>query len=79
MQDKFEQKNRRLWTENEYKNIEKFIKMHIDCGLFVKLELIKKEEVLPPQLPEIKIPIKAHKINEPTKIKLNLKLRGKRM
>lgn len=42
MQDKFEQVKKRLWHEKEYKKFDKFIQVHRDCGLYLKLELNKQ-------------------------------------
>ena len=37
MQDKFDQKIKKLWSEKEFRMIERFIHMHKACGLYVKL------------------------------------------
>ena len=38
MQDKFDQKFKKLWSEMEFNQIERFIHMHKACGLIVRLQ-----------------------------------------
>ncbi len=38
MQDKFDQKFKKLWSEMEFNQIERFIHMHKNCGLIVRLQ-----------------------------------------
>ena len=37
LQDKFDQKLRRLWTDHEYHLIERFMHMHKPCGMYAQL------------------------------------------
>jgi hypothetical protein len=43
LQDKFDQKIKRLWTDHQYNLIERFIHMHKPCGLYSQLILVEKE------------------------------------
>jgi hypothetical protein len=40
MQDKFDQKIRRLWTDHEFNLLERFMIMHKACGLYCQLILV---------------------------------------
>jgi hypothetical protein len=44
LQDRFDQKVRRLWTEHKYNLIERFMVMHRPCGLYAKLVLLAEEK-----------------------------------
>lgn len=44
LQDRFDQKVKRLWTEQEYHLLERFIHTHRPCGLYAKLILVPPEE-----------------------------------
>ena len=37
MQDRFDQKIKKLWSEKEFHMIERFIHMHKACGLYIRL------------------------------------------
>lgn len=43
MQDRFDQRFKRLWNENYYNLLERFINSHRSCGTYVKLILINTE------------------------------------
>jgi hypothetical protein len=43
LQNKFDQKIRRLWTDHEYHLIERFIIMHKNCGIYCQLILVSEE------------------------------------
>lgn len=63
MQDQFDQFDKRLWHEKKYKNFEKFICNHRDCGLYLKLEMDLKENISEKSVVDEKIiPIVAHEI-----------------
>lgn len=47
LQNKFDQKIRRLWTDHQYHLIERFIQMHKPCGIYSKLILTLDEEKKP--------------------------------
>lgn len=40
LQDRFDQKLKRLWTDHEYHLLERFIHMHSQCGLYAQLILV---------------------------------------
>lgn len=40
LQDKFDQKFKRLWTDHEYHLIERFMHMHKPCGMYAQLILV---------------------------------------
>lgn len=44
MQDRFDQKIKKLWSEKEFRMIERFIHMHKACGLYVRLATGVDEE-----------------------------------
>ena len=48
LQDRYNQKIRRLWSEREYHLLERFVNMHKPCGLYVRLiivpEILDKEK-----------------------------------
>jgi len=67
LQDRFDQKFKRLWTDHEYHLLERFIQMHKPCGIYAQLILVPgelDEELLPAEdemsfvkgIPEIKKP-----------------------
>ena len=66
LQDRFDQKFKRLWTDHEYHLLERFIQMHKPCGIYAQLILVPGEldEKLPAEdemsfvkgIPEIKKP-----------------------
>lgn len=39
MQDRYDQKIKRLWTDQQFHLNERFIQMHRHCGLYIKLTL----------------------------------------
>ncbi len=44
LQDRFDQKFKRLWTDHEYNLVERFIHMHKQCGIYAQLILISGDE-----------------------------------
>jgi hypothetical protein len=48
LQEKFDQKVRRLWTDHQYHMYERFMQMHKPCGLYAKLILISEEQTKKP-------------------------------
>ena len=42
LQDTFDQKVKRLWSERDYNIIERFIVMHRSCGLYSRLVCVQK-------------------------------------
>jgi len=55
MQDKYDQKIRKLWSEKEFHMIERFINMHKQCGLYMKLVTAIDEAPKPQEFELIKI------------------------
>ena len=51
LQERFDQKFKRMWTDHEYHLLERFIQMHKPCGLYAQLVLVQAEET-PPQVGE---------------------------
>jgi len=49
LQDRFDQKFKRLWTDHEYHLLERFMHMHKDCGLYAQLILVPEELEQPQQ------------------------------
>jgi len=49
LQDRFDQKVRRLWTEKQYHALERFIQMHRPCGLYAKLIVVLADQDIPPE------------------------------
>jgi hypothetical protein len=43
LQDRFDQKFKRLWTDHEYNLVERFIHMHKQCGIYAQLIMISEE------------------------------------
>lgn len=43
IQNKFDQKFRRLWTDHQFNLLERFMVMHKPCGYFAKLILVPEE------------------------------------
>lgn len=41
LQERYDQKVKKLWTESKFNNIEKFIQLHKSCGLYAKLLLVE--------------------------------------
>lgn len=48
MQDKYDQKIKRLWTEQQFQLYEKFMLTHKMCGIYVKLVVNSSKEELKP-------------------------------
>ncbi len=46
MQEKYDQKFKKLWSEKDFNIIERFIHMHKPCGLYLKLEVSDNEPAL---------------------------------
>jgi hypothetical protein len=44
LQDRFDQKFKRLWTDHEYNLIERFIHMHKQCGTYAQLIIVSEED-----------------------------------
>lgn len=62
LQDKYDQKNGRLWTEKNFTLYQKFIIDHRPCGVFVKLILDETtQETVKANVEEERILIKASK------------------
>jgi hypothetical protein len=53
LQDRFDQKFKRLWTDHEYHLLERFIQMHKPCGLYVQLILVPGQEEPEPEVEQI--------------------------
>lgn len=49
LQDRFDQKFKRMWTDHEYHLLERYIQMHKPCGLYAQLILTHDEPVQPQQ------------------------------
>jgi len=49
MQDRYDQRMKRLWEEKTYSLIERFILTHKSCGVYVKLILVNPEFDQPPK------------------------------
>lgn len=47
LQDRFDQKLKRLWTDHEYHILERFIHMHHQCGLYAQLILVNEDNPKP--------------------------------
>jgi len=80
MRDRFDQVNKRLWSEATYHIFQNFFHTHRTCGLYIKLILINDEETLLNEKHDEKgIFIKAIDNQKKHPPKLNLRLlRGKR-
>ncbi len=73
MQERFDQKIKRLWSEKDFNTIERFMQMHKPCGLYIRLLLVEEEDseslILEP--PE-KVKISGIKIEEePESVTIN--------
>lgn len=44
LQDRFDQKFKRLWTDHEYHLLERFMQMHKPCGLYSQLILVSEPD-----------------------------------
>ena len=45
MQDRFDQKVKKLWSEHEFNTIERFMIMHKSCGLYIKLISVEEDDL----------------------------------
>lgn len=43
LQERFDQKFKRLWTDHEYHLLERFMQMHKPCGLYAQLVMVQEE------------------------------------
>jgi hypothetical protein len=43
LQDRFDQRIKRLWTDHQYNLIERFMHMHKPCGLYAQLILVEED------------------------------------
>jgi len=78
MQDRYDQKFKRLWSEQQYNLFERFILGHKICGTYIKLIIVSSEYDKKPELPPEKIIVKGTGIiekNVPPQLTL---IRGKR-
>jgi hypothetical protein len=44
LQDRFDQKFKRIWTDHEYHLIERFLQMHKPCGLYAQLIMVQEDQ-----------------------------------
>lgn len=44
LQDRFDQKFKRLWTDHEYHMLERFMVMHKPCGLYAQIILVQESD-----------------------------------
>lgn len=42
LQDRFDQKFKRMWTDHEYHLLERFIQMHKPCGIYARLVVVQE-------------------------------------
>jgi hypothetical protein len=42
LQDRFDQKFKRLWTDHEYNLLERFMHMHKQCGMYAQLIMVEE-------------------------------------
>jgi hypothetical protein len=47
LQDRFDQKFKRMWNDHEYHLLERFIQMHKPCGLYVQLIMVQDSGLSP--------------------------------
>lgn len=45
IQERFDQKFKRIWTDHEYHVLERFMQMHKPCGFYVQLIMTQEEPV----------------------------------
>jgi hypothetical protein len=43
LQERFDQKFKRLWTDHEYHLLERFMQMHKPCGLYAQLIMVQED------------------------------------
>jgi len=53
LQDKYDQKFKRLWTDHEYHLLERFMQMHKPCGMYAQLILVQDEDEVESQPEQI--------------------------
>ena len=50
LQDRFDQKTRRLWTDHHYNLMERFMQTHKPCGFYLKTIIcLEEDEEIPPK------------------------------
>jgi hypothetical protein len=76
LQDRFDQKVKRLWTENEYHLLERFLHTHRQCGLYAKLIVVSSEQDVKEEQQDSKVSVKGSP--EEIERKPNLKLVSRR-
>ncbi len=74
LQERFDQKVKRLWTQQEYNLLERFLHSHRQCGLYMKLIVTEEIEEEKPELKRTSIKGSPEEIER----KPNLKLVGRR-
>jgi hypothetical protein len=47
LQDRFDQKFKRMWSDHEYNLLERFMQMHKPCGLYAQLILVQEDQAQP--------------------------------
>jgi len=47
LQDRFDQKFKRMWTDHEYHLLERFMQMHKPCGLYAQLIMVQEDSKQP--------------------------------
>ena len=78
LQDRFDQKFKRLWTDHEYHLLERFIQMHKPCGLYTQLILVPYTEDQEPEVEEMSFVRGTPPIDRPER-KINLtSVRGRK-
>ena len=54
LQDKFDQKFKRLWNDHEFSLLERFMHMHKPCGMYLQVILVQEEmQIIKPDEEEI--------------------------
>lgn len=53
LQDRFDQKFKRLWTDHEYNLLERFMHMHKPCGLYAQLIVVEEELLENPETEQV--------------------------
>jgi len=74
LQDRYDQKIRRLWTEREFNCIERFIQMHKPCGLYAQIIVVPAEADVPDEPEAESLAVKGTPVIEKTERKPELKL-----
>ena len=65
IQDKFDQKIKRLWTDHQFNLLERFMLMHKPCGTYAQLFLVPDEFEKPEKKEDIVlIKAKCNKVNK---------------